>query len=112
MRQLLQFSLLLTLLGGLAAAPAWPEETAPTDGALQQVGSPIVEKENPERDTQGPPSPLPSPQEGDMMSMMSREHDMMGTMLNTMKETAQILKEQIKDPDAKARTDQVLTQIK
>lgn len=47
-----------------------------------------------------------------MMSMMSREHEMMGTMLNTMREIAQILKEQTEDPNTKARTDQVLANIK
>lgn len=112
MKQLLHFSLHLILLGGLAVA--WPAEAALTDGTPQQVegGSPLVKKENPERETQGPPSPPPSPQEGEMMSMMSREHEMMGTMLNTMREMAQILKEQTKEADAKARTDQVLAQIK
>lgn len=110
MKQIFQLALLLILFGGLAAAPAWPAEAALTDGTLQQVGSPIVKKENSERETQGPPSP--PPQSGEMMSMMSREHDMMGTMLNTMREMAQILKEQTEDPNAKARTDQVLANVK
>lgn len=113
MRQVFRFILVLFVFGGLAAAPAWPEEMDQAGKApLQQIGSPAPPQE--QRDS--------SPQKGDegmgggmmdssMMSMMSKQGDMMGKMLDTMRDMAQMLKSQAKDPDAKARADQMLTQI-
>ncbi|NKE73418.1 hypothetical protein [Candidatus Manganitrophus noduliformans] len=115
MKQFLQLALLSILLGGLLAGPAWSEERKASPAQLR-------------RDTQGPSSSQEEDKgsssqmevngmkggmmDDSMMSMMSRHHDMMGNMLNTMKEMTQVLKEEAKGPDTKARADQILGNIK
>lgn len=45
------------------------------------------------------------------MPMMSGHHEMMGQMLGTMEEMARMLKEEAKDPGAKAKADTMLANI-
>jgi len=78
----------LILVGNLAVIPAWPEEK--DRSSQKEMG--------------GMKGMM-----GD--SMMSGQNEMMGQMVGTMEEMARMLKQEAKDPAAKAKVDKMLVDI-
>lgn len=127
MKRISQLTLLLIFLGGLISEPAFSQDQnkkAPTLSQKQEGRQKKIDPTDKMEGMQGMDEMkgmkgmanmegMESMEGMDGMmggSMMSRQSDMI-LMLNTMKEMAQMLKEQAKDPDSKAKADQALANI-
>lgn len=115
MKQIIQLTMAFVLLGSLAAGPVLSQDQG------KQGPGPSERKAGKQKKMDSTGKMDMDHMEGmgkmegmenGMMggSMMSRQSDMI-LMMNTMSEMAQMLKEQAKDPDAKAKTDQMIANI-
>lgn len=88
MKRILLTVWVLILVGSLAVIPAWPED-----------------KDRSSRKEMGGMKGMMGG------SMMSGHNEMMGQMVDTMAEMARMLKQEAKDPAAKAKVDKMLVDI-